>query len=143
MSKEDKRMLESRLQSIDRTLQEIRLWTRFANISKLKETLEKELDTDEKKIAYENSNGVKRLEEVARACGSPKRTVGNWWQKWFRLGLATESETRKGRMKKIVSLDDIGIRISRRMAPKPATQVTPTQQDEPKQTTSKERDESS
>jgi hypothetical protein len=102
---------DDKLVSIDKTLREILKWMRFANISKLKETLETELDTDEKKLAYENSDGVNGLKEVAVASGTPQDTIYTWWQKWFRLGLVTESETRKGRMVKIVSLDDVGIKI--------------------------------
>ncbi len=61
MSKED----GDKLESIDKTLREILKWTRFANISKLKETLETELDSDEKKLAYENTNDLSGLKEVA------------------------------------------------------------------------------
>lgn len=107
----------SKLESIDRTLREILKWNRFANISRLKEVLETELDTDEKKVAYENSDGDKGLREVAAISGAPMQTVHSWWQSWFRLGIVAESEARKGRMAKIISLVDLGIRL-----PKKATQ---------------------
>lgn len=120
LSKED----ENKLESIDRTLKEILKWTRFANVSKLKEILEKELDTDEKKLAYESRDGVNGLKEVTTASGAPLPTVGTWWQKWFLLGLISESETGKGRMMKIVSLDDVGIKVPKRtitaLSPQPA-----------------------
>jgi len=119
---------EKNLESIDRTLKEILKWTRFANISKLKEILEAELDSDEKKLAYENTDGVNGLKEVATASGAPLTTVANWWQKWYRLGLVTESEERKGRMMKIVSLDDVGIKVPKRTITAPSPQPTPVQQ---------------
>ena len=115
------------LESAGKTLQEILKWTRFANLSKLKEVLEAELDTDEKKLAYENTDGTNGLKEAA-ASGAPQDTIYTWWQKWFRLGLVVESETRKGRMVKIVSLEDVGIKIPKRVTPSP--QPTPTQQSE-------------
>ncbi len=102
---------EDKLGSIDRSLREILKWTRFANTSKLKEMLESTLDTVEKKIAFEGSDGVNMLKEVAAACDTPQDTVYGWWQKWSRLGLVMESETRKGRMMKIVSLDDVGVKV--------------------------------
>jgi transposase-like protein len=105
---------ESRLDSIDKTLREILSWTRFANISKLKEMLQNELDTDQKKLAYESTDGINGMKEVAAASGAPQDTVYGWWQQWSRIGLVTESETRKGRMIKIVPLGDLGIRVPKR-----------------------------
>lgn len=124
---------ESKLDSIDRTLREILKWTRFANISKLKETLEKELATDEKKIAFENSDGVNGLKELTAASGAPQDTIYGWWQKWFRLGLVIESEERKGRMMRIVSLDDIGMKIPKKLKVSPSPETTPKQQAVPSQ----------
>ncbi len=102
------------LVSIDETLKEILKWTRFANISKLKEVLISELDSDEKKLSYDGSDGVNGLKELVDISGAPERTIHNWWQIWFRLGLVTEAETRKGRMMKIVSLDDAGIKVPKK-----------------------------
>ncbi len=115
------------LRSIDRSLREMLKWNRFANISRLKEVLEAELDTDEKKVAYENSDGNNGLREVAAISGAPMQTIHSWWQSWFRLGIVNESETRKGRMEKIVSLVDVGIRLPKRATPKTAAEPEATQ----------------
>lgn len=106
--------VKEKIDSIESTLQEILKWTRFANIAKLKETLVRELDTDEKKLAYENSDGENTLNDLVVASGAPYGTIGDWWPRWFRLGIVTESETRKGRMERIVSLDDVGIEIPKK-----------------------------
>ena len=124
---------EGKLDSIDRTLREILKWTRFANISKLKETLEIELVTDEKKIAFENSDGVNGLKELTAASGAPQDTIYGWWQKWFRLGLVIQSEERKGRMMRIVSLDDIGIKIPKKLKVSPSPEITTKQEVVPSQ----------
>ena len=87
-----------------------------------------ELDSDAKKLVYENTDGVNGLDELAGISGAPRKTIHNWWQKWFRLGLAIESETRKGRMMKIVSLDDVGIEVPKRKSTTPSLQPTPAQQ---------------
>jgi hypothetical protein len=47
---------------------------------------------------------------------TPLQTVVGWWPKWFRLGLVTESETRTGRMMKIISLEDVGLRVPKKRA---------------------------
>jgi len=131
---------KTNLVSIDNTLKEILKWTRFANISKLKDILEKELDTDEKKLAYEGTDGANGLKEASAVSGVPLPTVGMWWQKWFRLGLVTESEERKGRMMKIVSLDDVGIKIPKKPSVAQISQATAVQQSETGQPTQTEKD---
>jgi hypothetical protein len=103
-----------KLDEMNSTLKEILKWTRFANISKLKEVLEHELDDDQKKLAYDNSDGKNGLREISAICGAHFRTLGGWWEKWNRLGLVTESETRKGRMMKIATLDEIGIKVPKK-----------------------------
>lgn len=113
--------VQQKIESIESTLVEILKWTRFANIPKLKETLESELDTDEKKLAYENSDGENTLKDLVPISGAPYGTITNWWPRWYRLGIMTESEIRKGRMKKIISLTDIGIPVPK----KPKSSLSP------------------
>jgi hypothetical protein len=38
--------------------------------------------------------------------------VGYYWQKWYGLGLVVNSDRRKGRMQKIVSLDEVGLTVA-------------------------------
>jgi hypothetical protein len=108
------REVQERIDSIELSLREILNWTRFANIAKLREVLESELDTDEKKLAYESSNGENTLKDLVPLCGAPYGTITNWWPRWHRMGILTESENRKGRMKKITSLSDVGIDVPKR-----------------------------
>ncbi len=102
------------LSSIDRTLNELLRWTRFANMEKLKAILEKELDNDQKKLAYDVTDGKNGQKEVSELSGAPESTISGWWPRWFRKGLVTESETRKGRMMKITSLEDAGIELPKK-----------------------------
>jgi len=73
--------VENKLESIDKTLKKILKWIQFENIQKLKKVLEDELDIDEKKIAYEDSDGVNGLKEIEELSGAPQKTIHNWWQK--------------------------------------------------------------
>lgn len=113
-----------RVDSTQETLREILKWIRFANFQKLRETLETELDTNEKKAAYDNSDGANGIKELAAFSGAPQDTIYAWWQKWFRAGLVTESETRKGRMRKIASLDEVGLKPARGKSGTPSSITT-------------------
>jgi hypothetical protein len=110
----DLKSVYEKLESIEGILQESLVFTKFANLSNLKQTLEKELNTDETKIAFENTDGVKPLKEIATLSGAPEDTVYSWWQHWLRLGLVKEGQKYRGRMAKIISLDDIGIKVPKK-----------------------------
>lgn len=92
-------------------LREIARWSRFQNIGKLKEVLATELDTDAKKLAFENTDDAKGINEVAQVCGAPRDTVYGWWKKWSRLGILEPSKSREGRLVRICALEDVGIKI--------------------------------
>jgi len=99
-------------------LRDIAKWLRFQNISKLKDVLVNELDSEEKKLAFENTDGTRALDEVTKISETPRDTLYGWWKKWSGLGILEPSETRKGRLKKICSLEDVGIKIPKIAAPK-------------------------
>lgn len=100
-----------KLDESQKMLLDIARWLRFQNIGKLKEVLLAELDTDEKKLAFENTDGERGIEEVSRGSGAPQDTTYGWWKKWFNLGILETSETRKGRLRKICSLEEVGIKV--------------------------------
>jgi hypothetical protein len=108
---DESKSIQDKLESINRNTKEILMWLRFANIDKLKEFLERELDTDAKKVVYEYSNGLRSTPVLEKLSSTPQRTVQSWWQRWYRQGIVIESERYKRRMSKIISLDDIGIKI--------------------------------
>lgn len=99
-------------------LRDIARWLRFQNTSKLKEVLLVELDTDEKKLAFESTDGKKGLRKVASMSGAPQDTVYGWWKKWFNIGILEPSEIRKGRLRKICSLEYVGITVPKVVIPK-------------------------
>lgn len=113
MDKKEKTLNDiwKKLDEHEKILRDIGRWLRFQNIGKLKEILEAELDTDEKKVVFENTDGEKGIRDISGVSRTPPKTVYNWWQKWFRLGIVEPSEAYQGRLKKICSLDDVGINI--------------------------------
>jgi len=113
--------IRAKMNENQRLLREIARWSRFQNMGRLKEVLAAELDSDEKKLAYENTDGSKGIKEIAQACGAPQDTVYGWWKKWSRLGILESSESREGRLAKICSLEDVGIKMPKTVRPKERT----------------------
>lgn len=126
MTEKEEILKEIRIKMVEnqKLLREIARWSRFQNIGRLKDVLVVELDSDEKKLAFENTNGMKGIKEIAQASGAPRDTVYSWWQKWSRLGILEPSESREGRLAKICSLEDVGIKVPKTVGPKDKTTVT-------------------
>jgi hypothetical protein len=71
--------------------------TKFGiNLPANKEALLNELESDEEKLAFENTDGARALDEVAEICMTPRDTLYGWWKKWSALGILEPSETAKG-----------------------------------------------
>jgi hypothetical protein len=95
----------------ERILREILNWIKVGNIPLLRETLIRELDTDEKKKVYELTDGTRSQYEIELLSKVTRRMVSYYWQKWYGLGILVPSEWRKGRMQKIVSLEEVGLSV--------------------------------
>jgi len=107
-----------KLDENQKLLKEIARWSRFENIGRLKEVLTAELDSDEKKLAFENTDGTKGIKDIFQICGTPQDTIYGWWKKWFRLGILEPSESREGRLVKICSLEDVGMKMPKAITSK-------------------------
>lgn len=100
-----------KLDMLNSTLKEILKWSRFQNLPKLKEVLEKELDDQSKKLVFENTDGQKSMRQVSVESAVPVPTIQGWWNRWYNLGILEPSETWRGRLKRICSLRDVGIEM--------------------------------
>src|SRR6267143_4758618 len=112
----------SALRDAQNSLNEVGKWVRFQNAPRIRDVLLKELDTPQKKVAFELSDGEHSRRDIAKELGLDDDTVRTWWDKWFQLAVVKESEKRKGRPQKIVSLGEIGIEVPR-LKPKPSQQL--------------------
>ncbi len=77
----------------------------------MKNALRDEID----KMVYELSDGKRSTRDIAQiVCSSGRKTshvtVGNLWEKWSLLNLVIPAN-RKGRVKRVLSLDSIGISV--------------------------------
>ncbi len=93
-------------------LREILKWVRFAGMKEVKSTLETFLDTPEKRLAYQLSDGEHTREQVQALSGiKGGQTMTDLWLSWTNNGLGDRIEIRKGsrRFRRSFSLDDFGI----------------------------------
>jgi hypothetical protein len=104
--------LNEKVEQIRKTLEEVLYWIKLANKPTLKSTLIQELDSVEKKKVYELTDGYNSQYDIESLTKVSRRMVGYYWQKWYSLGVVIKSEQRKGRMQKLVSLDEIGITVT-------------------------------
>jgi len=103
-------MIMSRDKTIE-LLEEILLWTKY-DYTETKQTLIEQLDTDDKKIAYQLSDGEKSTHDIAKLITASQKSVSRWWQKWFELELMEQTEKYGGgRYKRLISLIKMGIPI--------------------------------
>ncbi|MDP8206700.1 MAG: hypothetical protein P9L92_08570 [Candidatus Electryonea clarkiae] len=60
---------------------------------------------------YELSDGIRSSRDIERMISKKvtQRTIVTWWRKWRELGIVEESPAYSGRVRKIISLDDLGI----------------------------------
>jgi hypothetical protein len=94
-------------------LREILKWIRFAGMKEVKGTLLSALDTDQKKIVYQLSDGRKGMVEVAKAAGiSSTSTISKYWRSWSILSLGDYVAVKGGdRFKRAFDLEDLGIEV--------------------------------
>lgn len=87
-------------------LKQIVSWLRFQSIDKAKTAVDKHLDTDQKKAAFEMTDGLWNASSLASKIGVSNVTIGNWWEIWFSAGMLVEHDKT---YKKLFSLSDLGI----------------------------------
>ena len=92
-------------------LEEILLWTKY-DYAETKRKMLVHLNTDEKKIAYQLSDGEKSTRYISKKAGVHFSTIADWWKSWFKLELMEQTEKYSGsRYKKLASLLIMGIPV--------------------------------
>jgi hypothetical protein len=93
-------------------LQEILKWIKFSGMKDVKATLESMLDSPQKRLAYQLSDGNHSRDQVQTASGiKGNEAMSDLWRGWPRSGLGESIEIRKGmkRFKRSFDLNDFGI----------------------------------
>lgn len=101
--------------NISDKLDELIFWTKFSALPIFTTLVKNALRDDLDKLVYELSNGersTRQIEHLIEEYGEKIThvTVANLWQKWHLMNLVIPAK-RKGRYKKVISLESIGIEV--------------------------------
>ena len=111
-----------------KVLKEILKWTKFAGTNQVQSVLESTLNTPEKKLAYQLSDGSKGTIEISKVSkvGSDFK-VRALWKEWRRKGLGDAITVPGGdRFRRAFDLEDFGIEHPQIPVAAQATQPAPT-----------------
>jgi predicted ArsR family transcriptional regulator len=97
-----------RLDKLYDVVDEIARLNRARHLPHLRDVLVRELDTPVKRRAYQLTNGKNSRRSVAKDVGLPDSTVRSFWARWFELAIVEPSQ-RKGRPRRVISLEQVGI----------------------------------
>ena len=93
-------------------LKEILKWIRFSNIREVRTVLMSILDTEQKRLIYELSDGKRGSVEIGKTTKVGSSTVRRYWQSWARLGIMEPVGVRGGlRYERTFELEDFGFTI--------------------------------
>lgn len=103
----------SEIASLSKKLDELIFWTRFSALPTFRALLSDTLRDEVDKLVYELSDGDRSTREIARIITRGGRnithvTVANMWQRWALMNLVMPAR-RRGRYRRVVSLESIGI----------------------------------
>lgn len=71
-------------------LRELLVWTRFANLERLVQTLRSVLADQRHARAYELTDGARSQSEVAKLAGLSQPAVSGLWARWRRIGIVDD-----------------------------------------------------
>jgi len=96
-------------------LDELIFWTKLSVLPTIKKVIVDNLRSDVDKLVYELSDGKRSTREIANIISKKGKkisyvTIANMWKKWAILNIVMPTK-RKGRYKKIISLESLGIKV--------------------------------
>jgi hypothetical protein len=108
-------------------LREILKWIKFTGLKEVKNVLMATLDTEQKRLIYDLSDGNRGSVEIAKLAGTSDTTVRRYWTLWIRQGIVESLRVRGGeRYKKSFELEDFGIEVPELKAQTEAAKPEPT-----------------
>jgi hypothetical protein len=91
-------------------LKEILKWTKFAGMQGVKDALISTLNTDEKKLVYQLSDGTSTNAQINKLTGVSAGSISSYWKKWSKLGLGEKTSVMGGdRFVRSFDLEDFEI----------------------------------
>jgi len=115
MSNGNEDKVTSILTKIQRDIEEIKNTMKLFLLQSGREVgaeISKILDTPQKKIVYQLTDGVHSAHEISGIVGVSITSINRWWREWQRLGMVTRFiGERRSITRKNFSLEDIGIEV--------------------------------
>jgi len=90
-------------------IDKLTLYIKLANYDSIKNRLMQILNSDDKKDVFEATDGKNSTREIEAMTGVNKDVVSSWWNQWQKEGIVEESQERRGRRRRVLSLSDFGI----------------------------------
>jgi hypothetical protein len=90
-------------------LDEILFWLRASSFSSVRKHLEEVLDSEDKRRAYQLTDGVNTMADIRNHVDVAHGTLQAWWTDWEAKGIVRESPQRKGRKQRLIDLKAIGL----------------------------------
>jgi len=87
-------------------LEEILKWERLQGIGAIREIIPTLLDKDEKRLAYEHTDGEKTVRDLEKLVKKDKATISRWWNSWYSQGILVK---KGNKYKNIISLSELGL----------------------------------
>jgi len=107
----DNKKREAFEQEVVGLLRDLVAWIKLEARPRAAARLASILDSDEKKLVYQYSDGTRGVRELSVLTGVDKNTISTWWGDWDGLGIMEQAKTWKGRRQRMVSLEDVGIEV--------------------------------
>lgn len=100
------------LQTMQGKLEELVIWQRINGADKVRGLLHAQLDSKEKKLIYQLSDGKMTRDEISAAVKVSTGAISGYWITWYRLGLASIQKI-KGKDRYIRNFDptDFGVEV--------------------------------
>jgi hypothetical protein len=93
-------------------LREILKWIKFAGAKEVKNVLLATLDTEQKRLIYNLSDGNNGSLDIAKVAGTSGTTVRRYWASWARQGIVEPLRVHGSeRYKKSFELEDFGFTV--------------------------------
>jgi hypothetical protein len=95
-------------------LKQILKWVKFGAMPQVKAILVESLDTEQKKLVYQLSDGTRGIVEIGKATGiKSTATISNYWKAWEKQNLGSKIPVAGGeRFRRDFDLEEFGLTIN-------------------------------
>jgi Fic family protein len=98
------------IEEVKNILLDILKWVKFAGLDNASKVIRRVLDTKQKRLIYNLSDGENTSQEIAKISGVSDYTVRNYWKSWNTHGIVDPLSVRGGtRYKKTFELEQFGL----------------------------------